>query len=98
MSKVIQIERRKRGFLGKIFLILFWLFNIFMAVALFSAMDNNAGEMAALSSDAERAGYAVGTAIGGGIILFVWLAGAVILGLFALLTRGNKVIVEKVTA
>lgn len=98
MTKTIQIERRKRGIFGWFFLLLFWGFNILMAVILFGGMGNNATEMAALSSDAERAGYAAGTAIGGAFLLFVWVAGAVILGLFVILTRGSKVIVERTTA
>lgn len=94
MTKIIRKETRKRGFFGWLFLIIFILFNAFMAFGLFSGL-NNASKLTA-NSEAERAGHAVGTALGGGFILFVWLAGAVILGLFVALSRGKKIIVEEV--
>jgi hypothetical protein len=44
-------------------------------------------------AEAQQAGTAIGGAIGGAAILFMWVAGAVILGLLALLTRGRKTVV-----
>ncbi len=35
----------------------------------------------------QQAGAAIGTGIGAMFIIFIWVAGAVITGLFALLTR-----------
>ncbi len=87
-----QIERRKRGFFGWIFLVAFWLFNAFMAFALFAGLSNVSNMSSTLTSDAERAGAAIGTTIGASMILGIWLAGAVILGLFVLFTRGTKII------
>lgn len=49
------------------------------------------------ASDAERAGGAVGATLGTGVLVFFWVAGAVILGLFALLTRGKTVVVTEET-
>lgn len=94
MAKIIRKETRKRGFFGWLFLIVFIAFNAFMAFGLFAGL-NNASKLDA-SSDAERAGQAVGAALGGGFILFIWLAGAVILGLFVILFRGKKIIVDEV--
>jgi hypothetical protein len=44
---------------------------------------------------AEQAGQAIGGTIGSGVILFFWVAGAVILGLIAMLTRGRKTIITE---
>ena len=41
---------------------------------------------------AEGAGAAIGATIGTGMILFVWVGGTIILGLFVLLTRRTKAI------
>lgn len=96
MATTIRIEKRKRGIFGKIFIILFWLFNALMLFAIISGASGSGDAMNALSSDAERAGYAAGTAIGMGFLVMLWTAGAVILGLFVMLTRGSKVITEEV--
>jgi hypothetical protein len=42
---------------------------------------------------AERAGAGIGTALGVGMIVFFWLAGSVIFGLFVMFTRGPKMLV-----
>jgi hypothetical protein len=65
-----------------------------MAFAIFAGVSGNTEKMGQLTSEAEKAGFAAGTAIGVGALIFVWVAGAVILGLFVLFTRGQKVIVE----
>ncbi len=93
MVRTIQREVRKRGFFGWVFFLLFWAFNILMAAWLitywpFLNKDNVLGE-------AEHAGKVIGGTIGTGLIAFFWVAGAVILGLFALLTRGRKVIITE---
>lgn len=94
MGTTIRTEKRKRGFFGWIFLVAFWLFNAAMAFSLFAGLSGTAERAASLTSEAEQAGYAVGTALGVGMILSVWAAGALILGLFVLFTRGRKVIIE----
>ncbi|PRD42348.1 hypothetical protein C5748_16270 [Phyllobacterium phragmitis] len=93
MAKIIRKEIRKRGFLGWLFLLLFLGFNIFMAFGLFAGVQSAA--TGPVASDAEAAGRAIGAAIGGGFLLFVWVAGAVILGLFAVLFRGRKTLIEE---
>ena len=42
---------------------------------------------------AQGAGAAIGGTIGVGMILFVWVAGTIVLGLFVILTRRTKAIV-----
>jgi hypothetical protein len=91
MTRIVQREVRKRGFFGWVFLLLFWIFNALMAVWLFSywSLLNNPK----MASNAQHAGLVIGGTIGTGIIVFFWVAGAVVFGLFALLTRGRKIII-----
>lgn len=96
MAQITRIEKRKRGFFGWIFLILFWGFNIAMIFSLFAGVNETAQSGAQLSGDAERAGHAIGTAIGVGMLLAVWAFGSIILGFMVMMTRGKKVIVETV--
>jgi len=90
----IYIEKRKRGGFGWLFLIVFFGWNAFMLLMLFVVV-NAANEMPAAGTEAGRAGAATGVALSIGALLFVWLVGAVITGLFAMLTRGSKTIVKK---
>ena len=89
------VEKRKRGFFGWIFLLIFLGWNIIMLIA-FIAGVGGIGDMPAPTSSAEEAGRNIGTALGVGMILALWAFGSVITGLLALLTRGSKVIVKKV--
>ncbi|GAA0760944.1 hypothetical protein GCM10009433_20070 [Psychroflexus lacisalsi] len=41
-------------------------------------------------SEAEQAGAAIGTGLGAMVIIFIWVAGDVVLGLMTLLTRAKK--------
>jgi len=93
-TKTVRIEKRQRGVVGWVFLILFWAFNALMAFGLFAGLDSATKTAAGLTSEAEQAGAAIGTAIGASMIVSIWMAGAVILGIFVMLTRGKKIIVE----
>jgi hypothetical protein len=80
-----------RGFW--VFFLLFWAFNLFMAAWVITYWSFlNRPE---LTDDAARTGVLIGGTIGTGLIVFFWVAGAVILGLFALLTRGRKTIITE---
>lgn len=94
MARKVYRETRHRGFFGWIFLGLFWLFNLLMIAWLLSYWAVVGGVDAV--SEAEKAGHAIGGALGTGMLIFVWVSGAVILGLFALLTRGRKTVVEEI--
>ena len=94
MATITRVERRKRGIFGWLFLILFWAFQIIMAVALFAALSSTAEQTAALTTEAEKAGAAIGTVLGVGMIASIWASCSVILGIFVLLTRGRKTIIE----
>src|SRR5262249_17528272 len=88
MAKIVRRETRKRGFFGWIFLLLFLGFNALMVRWLVSYWS-------AISDGPSSAGHAIGATIGAGMIFFFWTAGAVITGLFALLTRGRKTYIEE---
>lgn len=90
----VQREIRKRGFFGHVFKWLFILFNIGMLVWLI-AYWNALGNMATPDSDAGKAGAAIGSVMGTGMLVFFWVAGAVILGLFTLLTRGKRMLITE---
>lgn len=96
MATIIRKEVRKRGFFGWIFLLTFIGFNLLMLLWVI-------GGAAAVSetpanSQAEEAGRAIGTAIGMGIILFLWACGSIVFGMLAFFTRGQKTIIEETVA
>ena len=93
MAKIIRKETRKRGFFGWIFLLLFIAFNALMLLWLVAYWSQLSGTTAA--SEAEQAGRAIGGAIGSGMLLSIWAMGDIILGIFVLLTRGRKTIIEE---
>lgn len=95
MAKVVRREIRKRGFFGWVFLLLFFAFNAFMVLWAYHAVQ--AASLINAQTQAEAAGAVVGAGLAGGVIVFLWLAGAVILGLFAILTRGRKTVIEEVS-
>ena len=88
----VRREVSDRTVVGKIFKYLFVAFNLFMAFALFQGCSAASDGMQQTSSDAETAGAAIGTALGVGMLLFLWLVGDVILGLFVLFTRRKKLV------
>jgi hypothetical protein len=94
MGRIVRVEKRKRGIFGWVFLLAFWAFNAIMAFGLFAGLAGTAEQASGLTSEAERAGHAIGTALGAGMIVSIWASGALILGLFVLLTRGKKTIIE----
>ncbi|AXK79621.1 hypothetical protein DW352_03255 [Pseudolabrys taiwanensis] len=94
MGQFVRIERRKRGFFGWLFLLLFVAFNVLMLVWLASYWIAIGPRMSE-GSAAAQAGSAIGATMGTGLILSMWTCGAIILGLFALLTRGRKIVIEE---
>lgn len=95
MATIVRTETRKRGVFGMVMWWLFLAYNGLMGVAFFAGMKG-AGDFTQHSADpAAKAGAAIGTALGAGMILSIWLIGALILGLIVALTRGKKVIVER---
>jgi fatty acid desaturase len=87
------IERQRRGIFGKIMLTVFWLANGFMALWFWGAVDGWS-KMATPASEAGKAGQGIGIAMGLGVILSIWACVEIVTGLFALMTRGHKEIME----
>lgn len=82
-----QLRKPKRGFFGKIFLWLFYLFNVLMLLWLIGGL-NATSEMATQAlTEAEKAGAAIGTGLGVSMVLGIWVIGDIITGLLALMTR-----------
>ncbi|WP_321340742.1 hypothetical protein [uncultured Cohaesibacter sp.] len=77
--------------MGWVFFLFFVGFNVLMLLWLILGM--NAVSDMETANAAQEAGKTIGAAIGVGMIL--WVVGAVVTGLFALLTRARKTIVEE---
>lgn len=95
MTTVVQKHIRKRGFFGKIFKALFVLFNLAMALWVVVYLGSIGKMVDGAASSAEAAGVTIGGTLGTGMLIFIWVAGTVILGLFTLLTRGNTVVITE---
>lgn len=93
-KRTVRVEREKRGFFGTVFKWLFIAFNVLMALWLFRYWSEIGGMMED-GSEAYRTGAAIGATMGTGMLLFFWAAGAVILGLLTLVTRGRTVMIEE---
>ncbi len=87
------IERRKRGFFGWIMLTVFWLANGLMGLWLAGTI-NEWSKISAPTTEAAKAGTAIGVGLGLSFLLGLWFFVAVITGLFAYMTRGRKEITE----
>lgn len=92
---LIQKEIRKRSFFGKIIKWAFIAFNLLMVIWLVSYWGSLGDISKQTGSEAGQAGVAIGGTIGSGLIIFIWMAGSIILGLITLLTRGQKILVSE---
>jgi hypothetical protein len=94
---VVRKEVSDRSLMGKIFKYSFIAFNVLMVVlflkgcAISSEGITNAGVNSEYP-DAATAGATIGAGLAMGTLLFLWLVGDVILGLFVLFTRRKKII------
>lgn len=89
---VAFIETRKRGAVGKLFLIAFVIWQAIMAAWLFSYLVELGKGVAAYESEAARQGFMAGGVIGTAVLFVIWTGGTVILGGIVLLTRGQKIL------
>ena len=94
--RIVRIVKRRRGFFGWIVLMLFALFNLFMAAWL-AAYWPAGFPLAAANALGERVSAALGVAMGVGVIVGVWAVGAIVLGLLTRLIRGRNVVVDEMT-
>ena len=86
--------RNRRGFFGTVFLIIFWLFQALMVWTLFINVGAGSDVVADCANQEYSGACATGAVIGSGIVAamgwMVGLLGTIILGLFAVLTRGSR--------
>ena len=96
MGKLIKktVTKHQRGFFGRIWQIVFWLFQISMislVVINFQAVDE-------VSSECVEAACEAGAVIGGGIVAvggwFIWFLGTIVLAILMFATRGKLVTYE----
>lgn len=90
MEQQILSKKPQRSFFGKLIKWTFIGFNILMLVWFIGGVGSASKHVAEATSEAEKAGGAIGTGIGAIMIIFVWVAGSVILGILTLLTRAKK--------
>lgn len=83
----VQLRKPTRSLFGKIIKWGFIGFNLLMALWMWGGMKAASTAIDTSASGAEQAGAAIGTGIGAALIIAVWVAGAVILGLFVMFTR-----------
>ncbi|WP_435641759.1 type VI secretion system-associated protein TagO [Micavibrio aeruginosavorus] len=93
MAKVVRTLKYVRGPVGKLFKWVFIAFNLLMTFWLFSYWVE-ISPMISQGSGAEQAGAALGSTIGTGLVLLVWVLGAVVLGIPVMLTKGTLVEIE----
>jgi uncharacterized membrane protein SpoIIM required for sporulation len=86
MNTQIQ-QKPQRSFVGKIIKWVFIGFNVLMLIWLVGGVGSASKQVANAGSDAAQAGAAIGTGIGAMFIIFIWVAGSIILGILTLLTR-----------
>lgn len=94
MARIIITVKHVRGPVGKIVKWLFIGFNLLMVFWLFSYWDNIA-PMMNTGSSAKQAGAVIGSTIGTGMILMIWVLGAIVLGIVVMLTKGKRVEIEE---
>jgi hypothetical protein len=97
MSAIVQRHVRKRGFFGKIFKFLFIAFNALMLIWVISYWITLGGMFQSAATEATKTGMEIGATIGTGALLFLWVAGSVILGLITHLSRGSTVVIASPT-
>ncbi len=83
----VQLRKPKRTFFGKLVKWSFIGFNLLMLAWLITGVGGASQEYAKITSDAGRAGAAIGTGLGLMVIGSIWVVGDLILGLLVLLTR-----------
>lgn len=84
------LRKLRRGPIGFIIKWLFIIFNLLMLAWLVLGVGAAGDVMNTAQSEAERAGAAIGTGLGVGMVLTVWVMGDIILGLLVLLTRPKR--------
>ncbi len=82
-----------RSFLGKIFKWWFILFNIIMVFWIYGGVTDSQESIDNSESEAEEVGKTIGTGIGLTIVCTIWLFGAVIFGMLAMVTKPSGTVI-----
>jgi hypothetical protein len=90
MEQQISEKKPQRSFFGKLIKWTFIGFNLLMLLWMVVGVGGASKQVAEAGSDAAQTGAAIGTGLGAMMIIFIWVAGDVILGIFVLLTRAKK--------
>lgn len=90
MEQQISNQKPQRSLFGKIIKWTFIVFNLLMLLWMIVGVGGASKQVAEATTEAEKAGGAIGTGLGAMMIIFLWVAGDVILGIFVLLTRAKK--------
>jgi len=85
-----KVEKTQRSLFGKIVKYTFIGFNILMLVWFIGGMASASKGIGNATTEAEQAGATIGTGLGTIFIIFIWVVGAVILGIMTLLTRAKR--------
>ena len=85
-----KVEKTQRSLFGKIVKYTFIGFNILMLVWFIGGMASTSKGIENATTEAEQAGATIGTGLGAIFIIFIWVVGAVILGIMTLLTRAKR--------
>lgn len=85
------VEKRRRGFFGRLFLVVFWLWQGIMLLWLVGYLREVAPMVTDKSANEwERAGSSIGVTFGVTFLAFWWVVGSIILGLMVFFSRGQK--------
>ncbi|MFH6783036.1 MULTISPECIES: hypothetical protein [Methylobacterium] len=95
MARIIRKETRKRGFFGKLFKGAFIGFNLLMTLWLVGYLIDVIPKIEQSASSAAKTGGQIGVLFGVGLLCVFWIAGALILGLFTMMTRGSVTVIEE---
>ena len=85
-----KVEKTQRSLFGKIVKYTFIGFNILMLVWFIDGMASASKSIENATTEAEQAGATIGTGLGAMFIIFIWVTGAIILGIMTLLTRARR--------
>ena len=85
--KSVSTERRRRGPIGWIVTILFWVYNGVMAAWLVAGLVTMEAHYRTAETEADREAMAAGLAVGVGVIIVIWSLGGLVLGMLMLATR-----------
>ena len=85
-----KVEKTQRSLFGKIVKYTFIGFNILMLVWFIGGMASASKGIENATTEAEQTGATIGTGLGAIFIIFIWVVGAVILGIMTLLTRAKR--------